>query len=56
MNPFTPSPASDTAEISVHRTPCHYQSTSTEISFLPQWAPASLAQDEIEKATDTKPE
>ncbi|WP_353062636.1 cbb3-type cytochrome c oxidase subunit I [Tunturibacter psychrotolerans] len=56
MNPFTPSPASDTAEISVHRTPCHYQFTSTEISFLPQWAPVSFAQDKIEKATDSKPE
>jgi cytochrome c oxidase subunit I len=56
MNPFTPSTASDTAEISVHRTPCHYQSNSAEISFLPQWAPVPFAQDEIENAKDSKPE
>jgi cytochrome c oxidase subunit I len=56
MNPFTPSPASDTAEISVHRTPCHYQSNKAEISFLPQWAPVSFAHDKIENAIDTKPE
>jgi cytochrome c oxidase subunit 1 len=56
MNPFTPSSASDTSEISVHRTPCHYQSNGVEISFLPQWTPVSFAQDEIENATDSKPE
>jgi cytochrome c oxidase subunit 1 len=56
MNPFTPSSASDTSEISVHRMPCHYQSNKVEISFLPQWAPVSFAQGEIANATDSKPE
>jgi cytochrome c oxidase subunit 1 len=56
MNPFTPSSASDTSEISVHRMPCHYQSNKVEISFLPQWAPVPFAQEEIEKAKDSKPE
>jgi cytochrome c oxidase subunit 1 len=56
MNPFTPSSASDTSEISVHRMPCHYQSNKVEISFLPQWAPVPFAQNEIQNATDSKPE
>ncbi|WP_353068895.1 cbb3-type cytochrome c oxidase subunit I [Tunturibacter empetritectus] len=56
MNPFPPPSASDTPEMSVHRAPCHYQSNRSEVSFLPQWEPVPLALDEIEDATDTKPE
>ncbi|NYF52028.1 cytochrome c oxidase subunit I [Tunturiibacter gelidoferens] len=56
MNPFTSLSASDTPEMSVHRAPCHYQANNPEVSFLPQWEPIPLAQDEIEDATDTKPE
>jgi len=56
MNPFPPLHASDTPDISVHRAPCQYQSNKIEISFLPQWEPILLAQDEIVDATDTKPE
>ena len=56
MNPFTPSSASDTSEIYVHRAPCHYQSNEAEVSFLPQWEPVPFLQDEIKNATDAKPE
>jgi cytochrome c oxidase subunit 1 len=56
MNPFPPLPASDTPDISVHRAPCHYQSNQVDVSFLPQWAPIPFEQDEIEQATDIKPE
>src|SRR5207245_1417 len=37
LNPFSPLPASDTPEITVHRAPCLYFSTELGDAFLPQW-------------------
>jgi cytochrome c oxidase subunit I len=56
LNPFSPSSASDTPEITVHRPPCHYQPNQTEFTFLPQWVPDIVAQVEIKNPTDAKPE
>ncbi len=56
MNPFPPSPASDTPEITVHRSPCHYQSTELGETFLPQWTPGTFADATIENTTNAKPE
>ena len=60
MNPFPPIPASDTQAITVHRAPCHYQSTgpATEPpdSFLPQWQPDTITDTAIENTINTKPE
>jgi cytochrome c oxidase subunit 1 len=60
MNPFPPIHASDTPEVTVHRAPCHYQSTgpATEQGtlFLPQWEPDTITQATIENTINTKPE
>ncbi len=60
MNPFTPIPASDTPAITVHRAPCHYQTTEpatqSENSFLPQWVPDTAVESTIENTANTKPE
>jgi cytochrome c oxidase subunit I len=56
MNHFTPSPASDTPAITVHRAPCHYQSTELGETFLPQWMPDTVTQATIENTTNAKPE
>jgi cytochrome c oxidase subunit I len=56
LNPFPPSAASDIPEITVHHTPCHYQSTQTGFTFLPQWIPDIVAQVEIKNTTNAKPE
>jgi cytochrome c oxidase subunit I len=56
MNPFTPLPASDTTEIQVHRAPCHYQTTESGDSFLPQWASDPVQEAAIEDAANSKPE
>jgi cytochrome c oxidase subunit I len=56
LNPFHPSSASDTPDITVHRPPCQYQSDHSRDTFLPQWIPDILAQVEIKNATDAKPE
>jgi cytochrome c oxidase subunit 1 len=55
MNPFPPSPASDTSGITVHRAPCHYQTTASTDSFLPQWTPDPAAPT-IEDTANPKPE
>ena len=56
LNPFSPSSASDTPEISVYRAPCHYRSIQAELTFLPQWIPNTVDQVEIKEATSAKPE
>jgi cytochrome c oxidase subunit I len=56
LNPFSPSEASDTTEIAVHRAPCHYQSTSAGDSFLPQWVPVAVQNVKNDKTADAKPE
>jgi cytochrome c oxidase subunit I len=56
MNPFTPLPASDTQAIQVHRAPCHYQTTESGDSFLPQWVSDPVNEATIENAADSKPE
>jgi cytochrome c oxidase subunit I len=56
MNPFTSSPASDKPQILVHRSPCDYQSTIEEETFLPQWESGSLARTTKEDTINTKPE
>jgi cytochrome c oxidase subunit 1 len=56
LNPFTPLPASDTAEITVHHAPCLYFSTELGDAFLPQWVQHTVAQPATEDTTNTKPE
>ena len=59
LNPFPPLSASDTQDMSVYRTPCHYQSTQSNeagFTFLPQWVPDIVAQVEIKNTTSAKPE
>jgi cytochrome c oxidase subunit 1 len=56
LNPFTPLPASDTSEITVHRAPCHYISTDVGDTFLPQWVQQTAVQPKIEDTTNAKPE
>jgi cytochrome c oxidase subunit 1 len=56
MNPFTPPPASDTPEITVHRAPCQYQSTELGETFLPQWIPVTVVAATVENTTNAKPE
>jgi cytochrome c oxidase subunit 1 len=57
MNPFPPLPASDIPAITVHRAPCHYQTTEPNTepanSFLPQWEPDTVTE---ENTTNAKPE
>jgi cytochrome c oxidase subunit 1 len=56
LNPFTPLPASDTPEITVHRAPCHYLPADVGDTFLPQWVQQTVVQPTIEDTTNTKPE
>ena len=56
MNPFPPIPASDTPDITVHRAPCHYQTTELEDSFLPQWVPDTVVQTTPQNTANAKPE
>jgi cytochrome c oxidase subunit 1 len=56
LNPFTPLPASDTPEITVHRAPCHYLSTDVGDTFLPQWVQQTAVQPTMEDTTNAKPE
>jgi cytochrome c oxidase subunit 1 len=56
MNPFSTPSASDTPEITVHRAPCHYQTTALADSFLPQWAADSVVEATTENTTNAKPE
>ncbi|HEX4577361.1 MAG TPA: cbb3-type cytochrome c oxidase subunit I [Edaphobacter sp.] len=56
MNPFTPSSASDTSEITVHRAPCHYPSSNLGDAFLPQWVQHTVVQPTVEDTTNAKPE
>jgi cytochrome c oxidase subunit 1 len=56
LNPFPPSSASDTPEISAYRSPCQYQSTQSGFTFQPQWIPNPVDQVEIKEATSAKPE
>jgi cytochrome c oxidase subunit 1 len=56
MNPFTPLPASDTPAIQIHRPPCHYQTTESGGSFLPQWVSDPTQEATAENASDSKPE
>jgi cytochrome c oxidase subunit I len=56
LNPYPPSSVSDTPEISVYCSPCHYQSTQAGFTFLPQWIPSPVDQVEIKEATSAKPE
>jgi len=56
LNPFTPLPASDTPEITVHRAPCHYLCTDVGDTFLPQWVQQTVVQPTIEDTTNAKPE
>jgi cytochrome c oxidase subunit I len=60
MNPFPPLPASDTPQITVHRAPCHYQTTPSPdpspASFLPQWASDTATENTAVNTADAKPE
>ncbi|MEO6982740.1 MAG: cbb3-type cytochrome c oxidase subunit I [Edaphobacter sp.] len=63
LNPLTRQSAKQGAsalpaeeEIVVHRSPCHYESTPTGETFLPQWAPDSLADTSNNPASSIKPE
>ena len=59
MNPFTPLPASDTAEIIVYHAPCHYSSTDGLSGLpglpLPQWTPV-IDESSATDTSETKPE
>ena len=59
MNPFTPSTASDTTEITVYRAPCHYSSTagSSGLPCLPlaQWI-SVIDESSATDTSETKPE
>jgi cytochrome c oxidase subunit 1 len=56
LNPFSPLPASDTPEITVHRAPCLYFSTDLGDAFLPQWVQHTVVQPSIEDTTNAKRE
>jgi cytochrome c oxidase subunit 1 len=56
LNPFTPLPASDTTQITVHRAPCLYFSTDLGDAFLPQWVQHTVVEPTIEDTTNAKPE
>jgi len=56
MNPFPPLLASDTQQISVHRAPCHYQTTPSRDSFVPQWTPDTATENTAVNTADAKPE
>ncbi|WP_158794194.1 cbb3-type cytochrome c oxidase subunit I [Granulicella sp. L60] len=56
FNPFLAATASHIQVIAVHRAPCHYQSSPSGETFLPQWEPDIVVQAALESAINPKPE